>query len=197
MSSTKYESVSGGTDLPEPYQFDGSGNDKYYLSPQDVSRLATSQDTHKIATDFPIGFAESGYTFPERAYKDEDKEAYQIAFPAGFRDQHLKEPEVNNGDVEIEPLVADKKPKIRKWIIIGLIVLVIVGAVLGGTLGSLLKKGRPIILTSNKTLDLESAVGGYLDPKYYATQSAWNGTGVSITAANTQYDDSVFIFYQD
>jgi len=194
-ASTGYDTT--GSDLPETVPVDGSGNDKYYVPPEE-SRTA-NHPQYANPGGSAVGFAEHSSSYPERTYKDEDKQAYEITFPVSYLDQK------NQGTTtkdEIENAKDYSKHfRLKKWqLILGVVIVVIavaIAVVVGVVLG--LRNTRSSAPTepaeATSTADPESAVGGYLHPDFYSRSGAWNGTGLAFAAA---YDaPSPYIFYQD
>lgn len=113
---------------------------------------------------------------------------------------------------------AKKKPFYTRWVfILGIVVLItviVLAVVLGVVFGTKKSHNNPApgssgsnsgaSSTSTSTgsvptssVDPNVAVGGYIDPAYYSTSGAWNGTGIAIAAAKPGVDQTLYAFYQD
>lgn len=163
------------------------------------------------------GFAEYSSSYPERTYKDGDKEAYQITFPVGYLEQ--QGPNKDEMDkAEQEPGNA-KHFRLKKWQYFLAIAVAVVAIFIGITVGVVVgvrnsKSSSPSGLNStelpnststtnstetpnsNSTVNSDLAVGGYLGPEYYSKSGAWNGTGIATALAEFDYTD-LYAFYQD
>lgn len=83
-------------------------------------------------------------------------------------------------------------PLLWFWLIIA-VVVIIIGLAVGLGVGLTVKP------SSNSRLPEASAsnfVGGAIDPKFYTTAGAFNGSGVAVASVNFGDDDSLFLFYQ-
>ncbi|KAF2402645.1 hypothetical protein EJ06DRAFT_528740 [Trichodelitschia bisporula] len=76
-------------------------------------------------------------------------------------------------------------PILLFWIVVGVILLVLLGAGLGAGLGlGLKKKSNPAAAPATNTTkpftgNPKLSIGGAIDPKYYSTKGAWNGSGIA------------------
>lgn len=185
--------------LPETVPIDGSGNDKYYVPPDEVEQRQHPNSEHEnlIGT-----FAEHGTTLPERTYKDGEKEAFQISYPVGYLDQRTQDTVLKDETVKANN--QHQHFRVKRWHLVAGAVLVLIVIILVVVLGVVLSKNKDMNTTSStgsqssrpsSTANAESAVGGYLESDFYAESGAWNGTAI----AGSQDDDDVghFLFYQD
>lgn len=103
-----------------------------------------------------------------------------------------------------------KRPFYKRWlfwlIIVILVILIAVGVALGVVFGTKKKNEvnpNPPNPTGavggqdNPNVDIQTSVGGYINNNYYSESGAWNGSGIAIAAANSNYDLSIYAFYQD
>lgn len=164
---------------------------------------------------------------PQMAYDQADKEAvynsepprskvpsYYAAPVMGEIQHHNSNdnPQVWNNQPEQfhEKHQQEKKTPFYKrwwfWLILFLVVVaIVVGVACGVVLGT--KKHKDSSNNSatdgtsgtgdNTNVDINAAVGGYINPAYYSKSGAWNGSGIAIAGANTATDQSIYAFYQD
>lgn len=168
-----------------------------------------------------IRYTELYSTDPEVVYPEQEKEvvytgqnpsrplSYQQFPIPGIRHQNSGErPQVWSAmDHEdfLEEEERSKKPLYKRWkfilAIVGLLVLVAVGVGLAATFisrrGGSRSKSSTRIGKNNPNVDLNKSVGGYINDAYYSTSGAWNGSGIAVAAANTDYNQAIYAFYQD
>lgn len=89
MTTTSNSYDTTGPDLPETVPIDGSGNDKYYVPPEESRTARHPQFANPEGS--AVEFAKHSSSYPERTYKDEDKQAYEIMFLVGYLDQQQDE----------------------------------------------------------------------------------------------------------
>lgn len=94
------------------------------------------------------------------------------------------------------------------WILVALLILILLGAGLGAGFGiSLSKKKADGTATATSTLtngstpftgDPSYSVGGVIDPAYYTTSGAFNGSGIAFagSALNEQLKGEYTVYYQ-
>lgn len=85
----------------------------------------------------------------------------------------------------------------KKFIILCVVLAVLIIAIavgVGAGVGVSTSKHHSSNSTSSK--DPNYYVGGALNPAYYSTQGAFNGSGVALADVNFGVDNSIYVFYQ-
>ncbi|KAF2221716.1 hypothetical protein BDZ85DRAFT_264276 [Elsinoe ampelina] len=202
------------TSYPEhlaPPNQTGHSDDHSTSVPEDGSRSPTSYQSPSLNDKSPVApefSPQPGWAWATNTGKE--------ALPR-YSNVHHDHMTANDHIEPAEPSPTNSKRKL--WIILGVICIVIVlGAALGAGLGIGLKKGedsnssppstgnssdstRPPT-TPVKNGDLGSSdylIGGALNPAYYSTSGAWNGSGIAV--ANQGFGDpsvygNMVLYYQ-
>lgn len=161
---------------------------------------------------------------PQMVYDQADKEAvyssepprskvpsyYAAPVPGNIQHHNSNEnPQVFNNQPDHYNEKPQKKPFYKRWwfwlILLLVIVAIAVGVGCGVALGNKKHKSNPSPGGSstngtsgdNPDVDINAAVGGYINPAYYSKSGAWNGSGIAIAGANVVTDQSIYAFYQD
>ena len=83
----------------------------------------------------------------------------------------------------------------RRWwlaIVAAAVCLIVLAIALGVVLGRKHSRAGP-----GPGPNPNITIGGALNPKYYSTQGAFNGSGISLASANFGVDSTILVYYQD
>lgn len=116
----------------------------------------------------------------------------------------VKQEESEDDDIEEKQQQEQRKPFYKRWLFILVVVALIIFIAVGVALAVVFVRknnnnsGPNAGIGSNKHgVNLNTSIGGQINDAYYSKSGAFNGSGIAIAAANSEYDQSIYGFYQD
>lgn len=183
-----------------------------------------SRFSHTRTVSPLITYTEDHASAPEVIYEDGEKEvvyneqrrskvpSYHTYPTPGIRHQNsgdrpqvwtpVKQEEYEDDEAD-EKSQQQKRPFYKRWPFVLIAVILVLFVAVGIALGVFFARrhsgsGPSTSIGPNKLgVDLNTAVGGDVNNAYYSKSGAFNGSGIAIAAANTEYDQSIYAYYQD
>lgn len=134
-----------------------------------------------------------------------EKEAYyapKVSHQTKFEEQ----PTTPRSDPREDPIPTSTEDKSRRYlfgltkrgfiILIAAIIIVIIAIAVGVGVGVGVSSSHGSSSSKSEGKNPLYSMGGALNPAYYSTQGAFNGSGIALADVNFGLDNSLYVFYQ-